>query len=164
MLEISELLVNFDFDEISGKLTWKVSNSNRVKVGDEPSYINNSGYRQVRVGGKLILVHRILFLLYHGYLPKYIDHKNGNRLDNSKENLRESTSSQNNSNKAGVSASSTLKGVYKCKGRKTWQAEVRFEGERRYKGSFKSEEAAHIWYIENAKDLQGDFYYMEATR
>lgn len=60
----------FDYDECSGNLIWKKRTSNRIKVGSVAGnlFINGT-YRQVSVDGKSYLVHRIVWLINHGYLP-----------------------------------------------------------------------------------------------
>jgi hypothetical protein len=64
-------------------------------------------------------VHRLIFLMHHGYLPKYIDHINGIKTDNRIENLREATISDNSCNRLGHSKSG-IKGVSWSKYHKKW--------------------------------------------
>lgn len=71
MISREELLSLFDYDKEKGVITWKVARSNAVKVGDQPSYINNSGYFSVRLNGKHVLVHRIIWMIEFGEVPKY---------------------------------------------------------------------------------------------
>lgn len=59
------------------------------------------GYLQVSVAGKLYLVHRLVCEAFHGEYPEgksEVDHINRNRADNSTENLRWSTPSENSRN------------------------------------------------------------------
>lgn len=55
-------------------------------------------YYAIIKGKKAMYAHRAAFLMYYGYLPKVIDHINGNTFDNRIENLRESSHLQNNRN------------------------------------------------------------------
>lgn len=86
----SELLELFEYNEYTGKLIWKISRSNVIKVGQEVNHISKKGYVQVRLNGKLWMVHRLIWLMKTGAFPKlHIDHINGIRHDNSWSNLRE---------------------------------------------------------------------------
>ena len=86
----SELLELFEYNEHTGKLKWKISRTNAIKVGQEVNHISKRGYVQVRLNGKLWMVHRLIWLMKTGTFPKlHIDHINGIRHDNSWSNLRE---------------------------------------------------------------------------
>lgn len=81
-------LVNVDF--VTGRLDvkqrTKKENSYRhiLNVGS----LNQDGYVRVWCNGTLRMKHRLLYWLYHGQLPDEVDHINGNRADNSIQNLR----------------------------------------------------------------------------
>lgn len=119
-----QLLELFKHDREAGKLFWKVAPSNVVKVGQEAGTIDSKGYRQVRIDGKLYLTHRLIFLLEHGYLPEFIDHKDGNPLNNRIENLREASRSENNRNASKRSNNTSgIVGVHWNKGANKWLAQ-----------------------------------------
>ena len=89
---VNELL---RLDEKTGKLYWKVSRGNR-KIGNEAGCLNHYGCRQISIDGTLYLSHKIVYLLTHGYTPKYgLDHINGVKDDNRPENLRETSQACN---------------------------------------------------------------------
>jgi hypothetical protein len=81
----------FNYDPESGELTWRVSQSNNVKVGQVAGHLTHFGYRVVGINGHIYRVHQIIWLWMTGYLPDYpkdeIDHKNTVRDDNRWENL-----------------------------------------------------------------------------
>ena len=85
---MNQALVAEYFDHKDGHLYWKKVNRQQHLVGKEVGSIHPTGYRHVTWNGKVHKVHRLIFLLEHGYLPKEIDHINGDRQDNRLENLR----------------------------------------------------------------------------
>jgi hypothetical protein len=122
----------FEYRE-DGNLIWKVSLSNRVKIGDVAGTLNacefsrSKGYCSVTIDGKNYGVHRLVFLYHHGYLTNgmQIDHIDCNRENNRIENLREVTKSQNGQNaKIRSTNTSGIKGVSWNKSRKKWHAQI----------------------------------------
>ena len=94
--------------------------------------VNNNGYKTVFLSKdknrKLFLLHRLVFLVHQGYLPEIIDHMDGNRTNNSIDNLREVTRSQNMMNsKMNKKNTSGYKGV--CKDRNGWRSHISFNGQ-----------------------------------
>ena len=89
---------------------------------------------------------------------QYVDHINGDRLDNRKENLRFCTLSQNSMNKRGRSSrTSKYKGVCYAKRRNKWQASIRVDGKERFLGYFNNEEDAAKAYDEAALKFYKEF-------
>jgi hypothetical protein len=84
-----------------------------------------------------------------------VDHKNGDTLDNRKENLRACTHSENMANRIKRCTSrSKFKGVYREKN--GWRAQCRFNGKIVKKRARTEEEAAEI-YNQLAAEMQGEF-------
>lgn len=74
-----------------------------------------------------------------------VDHINGNPLDNRRCNLRIVTARQNSWNRREfrtASKSSKFVGVYWCKAKNKWRAQISIDGRRKMLGSFDTEEAA----------------------
>jgi len=94
--EISEY-VEYDPNSVTG-LVWKKWNRSKIKktsrvAGDVAGYMTNDStgkqYYTVRICGKSLLVHRIIWTMLKGEIPKgyVVNHINSNGLDNTIENL-----------------------------------------------------------------------------
>ena len=84
---------------------------------------------------------------------EYVDHINGNTLDNRKNNLRVCTNAENSRNSRGQTTNrkySSFKGVKKNKNCSTWSARITIDGKETYLGSFKTELEAAEKYNEAA--------------
>jgi hypothetical protein len=102
-------------------------------------------------------------LYHHGYLPKYIDHIDGNRSNNDISNIREATKNQNGMNQKkqishnGKPLSSIYKGVDWYKRYKKWRARIEISRKSKHLGYFTSERAAAQAYNCAAIDHFGEF-------
>jgi len=89
----------------------------------------------------------------------FVDHINGNGLDNRKANLRLATPVQNNWNtKSGMGrGKSQYKGVKWHKHVKKWVAVISVDGRKKHLGYFTDEKEAAKAYDRAAKELRGEF-------
>lgn len=87
---------------------------------------------------------------------KEVDHINGNKLDNRRENLRVVTRSQNNWNQKKTRGASIYKGVSWHKQTKKWRVRVNKFGKEYGLGLFENEKEAAVAYDEKAKELFGN--------
>lgn len=117
------------------------------------------GRLTVTVDGRAYLVHRLIFLMHHGYLPKLIDHIDGNPRNNRIENLREATHGQNiqNSRKHRDARTSRFKGVHYDPKRGTWRAQCKVNGRQVTLGRFESEIEAALAYDVAAYKQYGEY-------
>lgn len=146
------------FDYCDGSLFWKVKPAKQISVGSEAGCVNQHGYSVIRIDGVLHKMHRIVFLMHYGYLPDYIDHADGNRLNNNIENLREATASQNAYNKPAQSNNTSgCKGVRWHKQVKHWCVEIQVNKVKRYLGIYKDLELADLVATEARNLYHGNF-------
>jgi hypothetical protein len=154
---ITQELVNTIFEYKDGELFWKVNWSDKARKGKKAGAIKN-GYFSLKINKKDYRVHRIIYMMHHGYMPKIIDHVDGNSLNNCIENLRECTHSQNNYNsKLPSTNTSGMKGLRKKRNR--WAVEFWIDGKPKWFGSYKDKELAELVCIE-ARNL----YHKEFAR
>lgn len=99
---------------------------------------------------------RLQRLLMQAPADKVVDHKNGDTLDNRKDNLRICTQQQNMCNrKLQSNNTSGYHGVHKAGNQ--WIATIQAFGEKIYIGRFATPEQAHRAYVIAANKYHGDF-------
>lgn len=108
--------------------------------------LSQQGYRRVKVNGKGINQHRIIFFLMEGRLPEMIDHIDGNTSNNKWYNLRECSNRDNQGNQSKHREGRLPGTSYKPWGK--WIAQISIEGTKLHLGSFDSEKEAHEAYLE----------------
>jgi hypothetical protein len=83
-----------------GTLHWRINRKGGAKAGDPVGTDNGRGYLRTSVDGRQMLVHRIVWLLSHGYWPTHeLDHIDRNTRNNAPANLQKSNRSQNMANR-----------------------------------------------------------------
>ena len=152
-----DLIVNlFDYD--NGFFYWKVKLSKKVIIGNKVGSIKSNKYLYTRINRKPYYIHRLIFLFHFGYMPKCIDHINGNTLDNRIENLREANSIQNACNSIIPTTNSTgIKNVDWHKNRNKWRVSLRYNGKKKTIGHFNNLELAELVAIEARNKYHGEF-------
>lgn len=135
-----------------GQLYWKNCTKPRLN-GKKAGCTDSAGYAVVKISGKVYKAHRVIWFLCNGYWPEgWIDHIDGNKSNNSLENLREVTFSQSNANRGKTSKpkASKYKGVTKNR-HYTWKATI----QDKFLGCFPTEELAAEAYNKAAKEIFG---------
>ena len=140
----STLVDDEDYEWIS-KLKWRyASNGSAVR--------NSSRHLGAQ---KVLQLHRIIMNAPDGLV---VDHINGDRLDNRKQNLRVCSQSQNSMNRSVATNNSCgYKGVYFHKGKQKWYAHITCNGKQKHIGAFSAPEDAARAYNQRALELFGEF-------
>jgi hypothetical protein len=116
------------------------------------------GYKKFRHNGRFINVHRVIFLLSHGYCPDFVDRINGDKSDNRIENLRPATNVENTRNaKLSARNETGIKGVHALKNGMGYQVYIGINGKKKRFGTFKDVELAELVAIEARAKYHGAF-------
>ena len=126
-------------------------------------------WRKIGVGGRYLgctfkgtlwYLHQMVWVYFHGYKPKMLDHINGDTSDNRIENLRECTPAQNQQNsKMKVTNKAGFKGVRRhvSGGKRCWQAKIVVAGKQKSLGYFETPAEAGAAYAKAAVEHFGEF-------
>jgi len=152
---VDHLRKRFDYDPVSGLITYKAitsndlagsaANSSAVRADDfnrrwagQLAYVDDKRWSggsrtpQLRLDGQNLSPHRVAWAMHYGEWPEdglQIDHINGDPWDNRIENLRIATPSQNQANrKKGMGCTSEYKGVSYYRGKWTAQIAKKWQG------------------------------------
>ena len=143
-------------------------NSDLVALVDDEDYEELSKYKWFVIYNNCMIyavksigygnrsMHSYLLSKKEGYVR---DHKDGNGLNNQKDNLRYATSSQNqfNRKKQNRPTSSKYKGVNFNKSNKNWYVRIAINGKRICLGAFINETNAALAYNEAARKYHGEY-------
>lgn len=126
----------------------------------EKGYNTFYGSRVIRVNGKRGTQKLHRFILGITDKTIQIDHKDRNGLNNQRSNLRIATNQQNSINQIGCDKTSKYKGVYLNKSKRKYSAQIKVDYRSMHIGHFDSEIEAAMAYDRKAKELFGEFAYL----
>ena len=168
MLNQDQLKSLYEYKD--GALYWKIARNNKVKIGDFVGGLDLSINRfVVGLDSKKHLRSRLIFLYHKGYLPKCVDHRDRNQLNDRIENLRPSTKAQNCQNSTSAkNSTSVYLGVHLDKQKyimangdikiyKKWKASIIIDGKVVNLGRFINEIDAAKAYNNAALSHHGEF-------
>ena len=152
--EITEVL---SYSRETGQFLWlEKLHATRVR-GRAAGSLDRSGHRRIKLNGRRYFAHHLVWVIEKGWLPKMLDHINGDPDDNRVANLRECTPTQNAINMRRSAANTTgVKGVTRCE-RGRWRAVIRVNKKLKALGRFDTKEQAAAAYLDAAKKYYQDF-------
>lgn len=154
-LTVEEVRRLFSYDPISGELTWNVSLSPSVSVGDVAG-TKSEDYVNIHVNHRTFKAHVLAYVIVRGLWPENdIDHWDHDKQNNRWANLRHLTRSGNQQNHSGPNSNSTtgVRGVAFCPSRKKpWVGNITLNGKRTLRG-FDTKSQAEEWVLETRKHL-----------
>jgi hypothetical protein len=148
MLTQERLKDLLNYDPETGVFAWRERSKNRVKAGETAGSLQSKGYLQIRIDGRQYLAHRLVWLWMTGEWPThYIDHVDGNNLNNRFANLRDVTNSvnQQNQRRASKDSKTGFLGVRQHHGK--FQARIYLDGKVTHLGRFTAPEQAYAAYV-----------------
>lgn len=141
-----KVLIDDEDYEMVSSLRWRVV----------PKNTSGQVYFMTWHENKRIRLHR--FILGQKNKNIFVDHINGNTLDNRKSNLRNCTQNENQRNCRKHRDNKTgLKGIYYQKEAKKYHAQIMVNSKVIYLGLFTNKEEAHAAYCEASKKYHGEF-------
>ena len=150
-MQLNKEFLNNKYHYIDGDLYLKTNNK---KIGSP----DKDGYLKTQINRVDLRNHRIIFMMFHGYLPKQIDHIDGNPKNNRIENLRACDNTTNAYNaKKPKNNTSGVKNVHWHKERKQWQVMFAINGKRKSFGMFEDLELAELVAMEAREKHHKEF-------
>lgn len=145
-----------DYDPTTGKLIWREKslescgstrefNRWNGRHKGKPAFTtkDKSGYYHGTIDSVRYLAHRVIYKLFYGIEPEFIDHDDGNPSNNRISNLISATRKENNSNtKKRSDNKSGVVGVIYHKGKQKWEAYINHNNKRYGLGSYTNIEDA----------------------
>lgn len=153
---LSQQLVKSLFDYDDGRLRWRIRPATHILKGDIAGSHSQNRYIQVVWKGQTYVLHKLIFIYHHGWMPEVVDHIDGNTKNNRIENLRAATKTQNQHNRrANCRSTSGIKNVVKH--RNKWQVSIKKNGRAHYIGTFSDLDAAAKAAVNAREALHGKF-------
>jgi len=155
MTELTQEILQAEviYHQDSGAFEWAKRGKGRYKA--LPGSVHKqTGYVYMSVLGKKYLAHRLAWLYAHGEWPtNKIDHKNGDKMDNRIDNLRNASDAINSQNQRKPMARNKIGLLGVSMHGSGFRAQIKVNYQRVGLGSFKSAELAHDAYVSAKRQL-----------
>ena len=135
----------------------KISDTDFSKVNKLSWCIHSRGYAHAYYKGKKVLMHRFIKGLGAEDSKIQVDHRNSDRLDNRRSNLRLADNAKNQANRRKTVGISKYKGVTFDKCRNKWIAQIKVDQRHIFLGRFDKEKDAAMKYDKEAIRFFGRF-------
>jgi len=148
------------------KIYWLKAPYRNTKIGSEAGglktkYQSHNNYRIITLKGKQYLTGQIIFLLVHGYLPKYLFFIDGDTLNTKIENLTASSLSMRvYRNLKKCKTHLNLKGINYHSTRNKYKVSIQVNKKTYHLGLYQNLEIAKKAYNLGAKKLYGELAYL----
>lgn len=130
------------YDPDNGHLTWLSKSCNkRIVIGSRAGSLHKaSGYRHITLFGTTYGEHIICYYMHHGHWPEgQVDHDDHVRDNNRANNLKDVTFLANMRNRGAIEKTITgHQGVWYCKRRERYVAEITMNRKKVWQRTFKS--------------------------
>ena len=149
-----ELVYRLDYNPETGEFTWKNPKATCMKPGDKAGSMHKSGYVHMSLNRTFWQAHRLAWFYVYGTPPvEDLDHIDGNKSNNSINNLRPVSQSVNNHNlkRARSDNSTGYLGVSPRGGQ--FIARIMVKGHSTLLGTFPSAEEAHAAYLTAKREV-----------
>lgn len=155
----TELKRLFNYDQGTGSITWRISPRAGMMAGAEAGTVGRSKYLTIGIDRRYYLAHRLIWKWMTGDDPsEFVDHIDGDKLNNRWVNLRGADNGQNKRNCPIYSNNmSGVKGVCWDASHKKWRAYISVGGVQLRLGRFKSIDEAALVVSEAREELHGEF-------
>ena len=153
----------FSYEPLTGNLIWKHRTNvhyiiNNRFAGKIAGGLTSKGYLSVLIDGDRFQAHRVIWKILHDTEPPDVDHKDRNKANNRKKNLRATDRSGNRANCIRAYHKILPKGVFCRRQSGALYVQIKAKGKQYYLGNVPTAEAGAALYAREAKKLHGEFW------
>lgn len=157
MISSQEVRRLFMYNYCTGKLYNRYHRGYQAPKGAEVGWLDEKGYSRTKVRGQTYFLHKLIWLYNYDEYPDEIDHRDGNSSNNSLDNLRKASRTENLANADFATGMSGTRGVTRHPTKPKWRSRISRGGQRYLLGDFDTKEEAHQAYREAADKLFGNY-------